>query len=393
MKPVRILFVIENAHYPQDTRVYNECTSLSKLFDCYVLAPKAKGQSVVERVEAATCYRYPAFDGTSIKWIPLEYLISLFWIALLVPIVALAKRIRVVHVANPPDMIIPMIAWLKLLGTRIVFDAHDISTETLKGKMSTERSSLSLLLPLLEQFESLSIRVADLAIATNESILTRIRQKSADKRTWIVRNGNATVYASVDKVNKPPANGAIRLGYFGVLANDRAAGLDNIITVARVLANRGVPFSFSIVGNGHGLPRLKQMIDAADMTDRFEFHGFVPIPQAYQIIKSFDFGFVSWGRHPQEQPAHRDEGHGLHVLRRSRVLPGVEGANQIDQRHRYPWVDVRRSRGEAHPHARGPDAVRGVEAADPGAIQHGAVLGTPGAESPCGPQRPELAGT
>ena len=77
-----------------------------------------------------------------------------------------------------------MIAWLKLLGTRIVFDAHDISTETLKGKMSTERSSLSLLLPLLEQFESLSIRVADLAIATNESILTRIRQKSADKRTW-----------------------------------------------------------------------------------------------------------------------------------------------------------------------------------------------------------------
>jgi len=299
MKPVRILFVIENAHYPQDTRVYNECTSLSKLFDCYVLAPKAKGQSVVERVEAATCYRYPAFDGTSIKWIPLEYLISLFWIALLVPIVALAKGIRVVHVANPPDMIIPMIAWLKLLGTRIVFDAHDISTETLKGKMSTERSSLSLFLPLLEQFESLSIRVADLAIATNESILTRIRQKSADKRTWIVRNGNATVYASVDKVNKPPANGAIRLGYFGVLANDRAAGLDNIITVARVLANRGVPFSFSIVGNGHGLPRLKQMVDAADMTDRFEFHGFVPIPQAYQIIKSFDFGFVSWGDTPK----------------------------------------------------------------------------------------------
>jgi glycosyltransferase involved in cell wall biosynthesis len=196
-------------------------------------------------------------------------------------------------------MIIPMIAWLKLFGIRIVFDAHDISTETLKGKMATKRSPLSLLLPMLEQFESLSIRAADLAIATNESILDRIRQKSAGKRAWIVRNGNATVYDNVDQVGKPPANGDIRLGYFGVLANDRAAGLDNILIVARALASRGVPFKFSIVGSGPGLPRLKQMVVEADMTDRFEFHGFIPIPQAYQLIKSFDFGFVSWGDTPK----------------------------------------------------------------------------------------------
>src|SRR5207244_4298462 len=46
-------------------------------------------------------------------------------------------------------------------------------------------------------------------------------------------------------------------------------------------------------------PRLKRLIDRAGMLDHFQFHGFIPIPEAYEVIKSFDFGLVAWGDMPK----------------------------------------------------------------------------------------------
>ena len=165
--------------------------------------------------------------------------------------------------------------------------------------MNGEKSRLAMFLPLLELSESLSIRAADLTIATNDSIAARIARKFPQKRVVVVRNSNAIVYESLDEIEKPDPDGVLHIGYFGVLANDAAAGLDNILLMAASLNRLAVPFRFSIVGSGPGLPDLKQMVKEAGLEGRFRYHGFVAMPAALDLIKTFDFGLVSWGDLPK----------------------------------------------------------------------------------------------
>ncbi len=294
-----ILFVVENDFYPHDMRVYNECTTLSKRYRCHVLAPRAPGQKLFEVIGAARCLRFPIYHAGSVRWIFIEYLIAWLWMALLVPVISLIGRVGVIHVANPPDFIIPTIAWLRLFGVKIVYDMHDVSSETLRAKIDPD-SRLGVLIPVLDRLESASIRMADLTIATNESILARVRSKIGDKvRVQVVRNSNRTVYRCVDDIGKEPCADVTTIGYFGVLADDSAAGLENIVQLAASMIERGVHCRFSIVGNGPGLPSLQHMVTAAGLDRHFVFHGFVPMPQAYDLIKEFDFGLVSWGDLPK----------------------------------------------------------------------------------------------
>lgn len=290
--PPGVLFIIENDHFPQDTRVFNECTSLSRTHRCLVLAPRASEQALHERVGPIECVRYPWFEGTTLRTLVLEYAWALLCIGLLVPAMVLWRRVRIIHVANPPDLIIPSLAWLKLFGVKFVFDAHDLSTETYKGKGGRDPG---LMMAILSFLEKVSIHLSDLTIATNESIQRRILERSPRKPNCVVRNSHRVLFKDLDDVGKPVSDGVLHVGYFGILANDKAAGLENIVEVARTLAANGIRFRVSIVGAGAGLPALRDAVRVAGLAEHFLFRGFIAIPQAYQVIKSFDFGLVSWG--------------------------------------------------------------------------------------------------
>ena len=294
-----VLFVIENNYYPRDTRVYNECTSLAGLYRSFVLAPRNSGERFIEKLDSTTCIRYPHFEAHSLALIPIEYAIADFWIALLVPLIVLFRRINVVHVANPPDIIIPVICWVRLIGTRIIYDVHDLSVETFRGKSGSSSAVGVGVAAALDIFETLSIRLASVVITTNQSIADHVTAKSATKPIFVVRNSNPVRFRTLREVAKRRVTNGIHVGYFGLLADDEAAGLGNLSHMAELFAQHGVPFHFTIVGTGPGLPTLKTQVHEAQLTDRFSFHGFVPLPRAFDLIKDFDFGVVPWGDLPK----------------------------------------------------------------------------------------------
>ncbi len=298
-KKTSVLFVLENDYFPRDTRVYNECITLSDVYSCYVLAPRQEGEKFTESIQSVRCIRYPHFEAKSLLFILLEYSIAGTWIALLVPFIVLLKRIKVIHVANPPDFIIPIISWLKLFGTKLTFDVHDLSIETFKGKSASKTILGKFLELFLRAFELLSIQFADLIITTNRSISDYVRQKNARKRIHVVRNSNPIVFKSITEIDKSKRTGMINIGYFGVLADDEAAGLDNFFIIAKTLAKNKIQFKFSIIGSGPGLGYLRRKIRECGMEDRFDLYGFVRVPQAFEIIKNFDFGLVTWGYLPK----------------------------------------------------------------------------------------------
>ena len=111
----------------------------------------------------------------------------------------------------------------------------------------------------------------------------------------MVRNSNAIRFRSLAEVNKRKADGLLNVGYFGVLADDEAAGLKNFFTIAEALARGPLSFEISIVGDGPGLSRLRTQIKEKGLERHFRIHGYVQLPDAFELIKNFDFGVVTWG--------------------------------------------------------------------------------------------------
>ena len=293
-----VLFVVENDFFPQDSRVYRECRAVAAERLSYVLAPRARGQRYTEQVDGIRCYRYPAFHAPSTLLIPVEYLLALITLALVIPLIVFVKRVAVVHTANPPDFIIPAVAWLKLFGVKLVYDVHDVSEETLRGKFADEGLVFHVCATLIRWLERVSVSLSDLVIATNNSISSRVTGLSPRKRIVVVRNSNPLIYSKLDEIAKAGTTD-LNVGYFGVLANDSAAGLGNIVSLAETLERQGVDFTMTIVGDGPGLPSLQSLVEAASLNRRFNFKGFIGLPQAYDAIRNFDFGIVSWPDTPK----------------------------------------------------------------------------------------------
>ena len=59
---------------------------------------------------------------------------ALFWEFLLAWRVLLTRGFDVIHACNPPDLIFLIAIPLKLLGTKFVFDQHDICPELYTAK-------------------------------------------------------------------------------------------------------------------------------------------------------------------------------------------------------------------------------------------------------------------
>ena len=291
----RLLFVLENDYFPRDARVYNECLTLARDFQCYVLAPRQRGQKFSENVQSVKCYRYPHFEAKSLRYIFLEYLVAAVCIGSLVPLLTLIHRIRIVHVANPPDFIIPLVSWLKLFGTKLIFDVHDLSVETFKGKAASRSAIGRRLAGALNALESFSIRLANVVVVTNSSIKDHVVEKSKAVPVYVVRNSNPVKFRSVAEVDKRPREGVLNVGYFGVISGDEASGLDHFFPVAEVFSQGPLRYQFSIVGDGPGLPYLKRAVRERQLDAHFRFFGYVRLPDAFDLIKNFDFGLVTLG--------------------------------------------------------------------------------------------------
>jgi glycosyltransferase involved in cell wall biosynthesis len=295
-KGTKVLFVVENDYYPRDMRVYNECTALSALYSCYVLAPRQRGEAILEEINGVKCIRYPGFEAKSIRWIWLEYINAIFWIGTLVPLICLLGQVRVVHVANPPDFIVPVIAWLKVFKRKLVYDMHDLSVMTFMGKaISRNPMSRMLFMRPLKMLEKVSISLADAVVATNASISEYVKERSEGKRAYVVRNSHPVRYRKTSEIGKSSRKGVMRIGYFGILSDDNAGGMSNLFVLAEALEKQGTPYKLVIVGSGAGVELAERTTRERGIEDRFEFLGYMPLPDAFEVIKDFDFGIVTWG--------------------------------------------------------------------------------------------------
>jgi glycosyltransferase involved in cell wall biosynthesis len=308
-KKLRVLMLVEN-NFPSDIRVWNEAHTLSQAgYLVTVIALRTRGEKFHEEVNGVQVYRVPTLtvfkklgeaQGTlgrilgmfqALVGYFLEYVYFTVACFLLSLYVACWKGVDVVHAHNPPDTLFVVGAFHRLLGKRFVFDHHDLSPELYLGRFGMKQGEGGIIYKTLLTLEKLSLRVANIAIATNESYKEAQcqRGKMAKDKVFIVRNG-----PDLRRIKMVPADprllamGKSILCYIGTM--NPQDGVDYMLRALHHLAFTlgKKDFYCVVIGTGDSFEHLKQMADILGLQDYAWFTGFVSDEDLVRYLSTAD---------------------------------------------------------------------------------------------------------
>jgi glycosyltransferase involved in cell wall biosynthesis len=299
--------LVENA-FPADTRVRNEAFTLADNgFKITVVALRAPGEKRREMLGPVTVYRLPRL--TLFKKLPdkkrsgigallnkvrvvigyfTEYLYFTCGCLALSFYIALREGFDVIHAHNPPDTLFVVGAVHKMFGKKFVFDHHDLSPELYQSRYKTPSGLVSRCLGLLEK---MSLKLADVVIATNESYRRIDIERSAiePEKVFIVRNGpDLRRVRRAEPDQSLRSRGAVILGYVGAM--NPQDGVDYLLRALRYLRNDlgRQDFYCVLIGDGDSREKLMSLAVELGLADHVEFTGFIPDEDMVRYLSTAD---------------------------------------------------------------------------------------------------------
>jgi glycosyltransferase involved in cell wall biosynthesis len=288
--PKRVLMLLENDTYPQDTRVLKEATTLTENgYRVTLICPRGKGQRFRDTIEGVEVYRYPwLFAWGGRLGLALEYAWAMGALTLLTFVVWARRGFDIIHLHNPPDALFLIAFPYKLAGKRLVYDQHDLVPELLQAKFP--RAGLLVRLAML--LERLSVGLADVHLIASEHARRALlgwRRIRGSKET-VVGNGPqaARLRALAATAASGEANGLATIGYLGYL--DPQDGLGSLLaSLACLIRDCGRrDFHCLVIGDGEARPALEKETTSRGL-DRFvSFTGRLPWEEAMRLLAAAD---------------------------------------------------------------------------------------------------------
>jgi glycosyltransferase involved in cell wall biosynthesis len=285
-----ILFILENSYVPHDQRVWNEALEAKAFgYDVTVLNPASKScDRRHEKVDGIEIYRHPTFfEAKGILGFLTEYGNAIFWELLFSLFIFIRKPFHVIHAANPPDHIVIIALLYRMLGTKFVFDHHDLTPEAYVAKFGRKDSFYRIALLL----DYLSLRIADVVISTNESYkkIAVIRGKRDQESVFVVRNGpNIPSYVFKEPSPKIKEGFDFLVVYVGIM--NTQDGIENLLEAAKfIIYEKSVRnIKFVLIGYGPDRDRLIGLSQKMGLESYVKFTGFIPEEEMYEIIATAD---------------------------------------------------------------------------------------------------------
>lgn len=271
-----VLIIVQNLPVPFDRRVWQESTSLRRAgLGVAVICPTSKMHSKrYERIEGVDIYRYPLLieADTSFVGYFLEFVYC--WLATLwLTLVAYRERpFQVIQACNPPDTYFLIALLFRPLGVRFVFDFHDLCPELYMAKGHSKKGVVFRILLLLER---LTLRSADLVIATNESYreLAIKRGGAPDQNVVVVRSGPRREWsrfaAAQPKLKQGRKYLVVFVGQIG-----KQDGVDYLLRAISVYGRNCCKDTlFTIIGGGPLELAMRELSAELSITDSVYFTG------------------------------------------------------------------------------------------------------------------------
>jgi len=300
--------LVENS-FPADTRVRNEALTLAKDgFQVSVIALRGATEKSREIVNGVTVYRVPRI--TLFKKLPelrssrlhallhklqvvvgylLEY--TYFTSACLLGSFYVAARegFDVVHAHNPPDTLFVIGAIHRIFGKKFVFDHHDLSPELYLSRYTNAKAGL--VCWSLRLFEKLSLKLAAIAIATNESYRAiDIHRHGIDPdKVFVVRNGPDLTRVRLVSPDLPLKRmGKTILCYLGAM--NPQDGIDYLLrALSHLIHDLGrTDFYCILIGDGDSREELQSQALDLGLGDYVRFTGFISDEDMMRFLSTAD---------------------------------------------------------------------------------------------------------
>lgn len=288
----RILMLLENNPYSQDSRVRQEAQSLHRAgYQVTVVCPRRessdKSRSIVDGVLLYQFRAAPNTGGlTGYMW---EYGYSTTIMFLLSLLAWLREGFDVVHAHNPPETLFLIGRFYRVFGKKFVFDHHDVSPEMYEARYGPRARPP--VRRLLMSLELLTFRTADHVIAANESHRTIAIERGgvAPDAITIVRNG--PVLNKMQPTDPDPdlrAKSGTILAYVGIMGPQD--GVDYLLrSIHHLIDDLGRTDVFCmIIGRGDAVPALKELAVNLGIADNVWFAGWMAIDDLPRYLSAAD---------------------------------------------------------------------------------------------------------
>ena len=287
----QVLILVQNLPVPFDRRVWQEGLALTNAgYDVHIVCPRTKDYPLRrEMIKGIRIYRYrPGPEARRSAAYLAEYGIAIISQLYLALRIRLRHRIAVTHVCNPPDLLFLVALPLIVLGSRLIYDHHDVCPELMLAK---GHGSSSLQVRLTKLFERLTYRACDVSIETNESYrdIALSRGRMSSDNVFVVRSApDNDRFANARPDEKWLFGRKHLVAYVGVMGLQD--GLDYLVDAAQVIIDdwRRQDIQFVLVGSGPELPRLKERVRHVGIEDQVLFTGRLPEQDLGAVLASSD---------------------------------------------------------------------------------------------------------
>lgn len=291
----RVLMLLENGAFSDDGRVRCEATSLAAAgYRVTVIGPAAKGEGWFKQFGPIAGYQFPTPPvANSLLGYFVEYGYAMTMIAILTVWVALRRGFDVIHAHNPPDFLVLIGGFWRLLGKKFIFDQHDISPDMYMSRFREPGNRI--IHKVLLFFEGLSCRWANHTIATNESYkrLQVERWGIPASRVTVVRNGpEAWHLQDFEPERSIRGPEPYVIGYVGVMGHQD--GVDYLLRALAILQNElhRSDWRCVIMGTGPAIDALQCCANDLGIARLVTFTGWIDYEKVPRYIAATDICVV-----------------------------------------------------------------------------------------------------
>ncbi len=203
--------------------------------------------------------------------------------------VAAIDGFDVVHAHNPPDTLFVVGAIHRIFGKKFVFDHHDLSPELYLSRY--RKTTDGLVSRSLRLLEKLSLKLADIAIATNESYRAIDIQRHAidPDKVFVVRNGPDLARVRLVGRDSPLMSmGRTILCYVGAM--NPQDGIDYLLRALGHLVHdlKRTDFYCVLIGDGDSREELESQALELGLGEYVRFTGFIPDEDMMRYLSTAD---------------------------------------------------------------------------------------------------------
>lgn len=276
----RILVIVYEA-YARDSRVRRHCRALAVAgYEVEVLAvnePRSAQAAAADGVSFAPLLVRKYRGGSRLAYIA-AYLAFTANALLVVANRVVRRRVDLVYVNNPPDLLVFAGIPARMRGIPVVMDVHDLMSELYGAKFGRGPGVIPRTVGIVERA---SFRFADALVTVHDAYRDRIAAVAGDAKpvvgVWNVPDASGWTDVGDARAAAPPPTGdVLRLGHHGTIVE--RFGVATALDALAILRQRGVNASLTILGDGDYADQVESRVRRLGLEDavRFDRRMFVP---------------------------------------------------------------------------------------------------------------------